>query len=291
MLIPIHFERFKMSNNNELLDIGFIQEKSILFLKEKKIEVIPDSFGIKSDSIEGLEGNYEIIFFDTCDNKKVKIAFDKDKKEIIYHNVDEPKEIENETKKGSHPFINISTTSFLIIVALIYSFTTLSFFGNTILLAIPLAFGFLLYFMAYKQAKDYLKKITDTITLASSLISLLAIIYGVNIGKFLFDSHQNIILRTCLFVVIQSFSIFATLKLIIAFRETLDERKKYYELYKVNDENKETVTPSFFKRTAINCNSAFYFGKTRFISAYSKISKPIKTAIKKLSTLFESDKK
>lgn len=39
MLISIHFERFKMSNNNELLDIGFIQEKSIIFLKEKKLKL------------------------------------------------------------------------------------------------------------------------------------------------------------------------------------------------------------------------------------------------------------
>jgi hypothetical protein len=282
-----------MSKSNELLDISFIQEKSILFLKEKKIEVIPDSFDIKSDSIEGLEGNYEVILFDTCDHKKVKIAFDKDKNEVIYHNVDEPKEkeIENETKKGSHPFINLSTISFLIIVALIYSFTKLSFFGNALLLAIPLFFGFLLYFMAYKQAKDYLKKITDTITLASSLISLLAIIYGINIGKFLFDTHQNIILRTCLFVVIQSFSIFATLKLIIAFRETLDERKKYYKSFNVDDKNKEKVTPNFFKRQAINFSSAFYFGKTRLCSAYAKISKPIIIAVKKLFTLFKSDKK
>jgi len=276
-----------MNKSNELVDISLIQEKSILFLQENKIEVILDSIEFKHDSIEGLEGSYDIISFDTCNDKKIKIVFDKNK--IISHNIDEEKEDEN--KKGSHPFINLSTTSFLIIVALIYSFATLSFFGKAILLATPIAFGFLLYCMVYKQAKDYLKKITDTITLASSLISLLAIIYGLNLGKFLFDTHENIILRTCLFVVIQSFSIFATLKLIISFRETLDERKKYYESFKINDENKETVTSSFFKRTAINCNSAFCFGKTRFISAYSKISKPIKIAIKKLSTLFESDKK
>ncbi|MBD8160770.1 hypothetical protein IFU23_22035 [Pantoea agglomerans] len=132
-------------------------------------------------------------------------------------------------KKTLKSFLTVSTLAFIALIVILFMLPIFNGWPKIFLFILPLIFGFLLYKAAYRTAKSYLKKITDTVTFFSAAIAAAAVLCGVNLPQYLYDPNASFPLQIILFIFLQTFSIFATTKCCISWDETIEEGRNYYQ--------------------------------------------------------------
>ncbi|EKQ3073814.1 hypothetical protein P4138_003085 [Salmonella enterica] len=227
-----------------------VKEKAYDFLSSKKITVQLDSYSEKTENIVGID--YRVISF--CQNTKtIDVVIDHDEDSSLILKTEFIK-----TKTLKH-FLTVIISLFYIITIITFFILPSSWVGKILLFSTPIAFGYFLYYMAYKTAKIYLKKLTDTITFSSAAIAAATALCGVNLPQYLYDHEANGIIQIILFLILQTFSIFATTKCLISWGETIEESRRYY---KKNEIIKKKA--GILKNTKLLIISALLYSKIRF---------------------------
>lgn len=195
---------------------------NVKFLLESQGEKLKGgSFSLKKELIIGVE--YDVLSFK---NKSDNFEFivDVNNNEII-----SGKEIFIE-KKATQSFIKVAILPYLFFDVILYTSLKIKNPREAILIFLPMMYGYIIYAMAYAEAKDYLKKATDTITFFSGLLTAcLVLVKDVSLTALLNSGTQPLSFRIILFLLMQTFAIFATIKFFISLNETFVERKKYIE--------------------------------------------------------------
>ncbi|WP_037033525.1 hypothetical protein [Rahnella sp. WP5] len=216
---------------DKIKKIENINEIAYSFLQVNGIPVIKESFRESKENIIGQE--YRVIYFKKISGEDVGI--------VISNNDLENLILKENFIKGRtlFSFIGFSTIIFLVITLIF--FITNFFAGNfkVIVFLSPLVFGYFLYKMAYNTAGVYFKKLTDTITFLSASIAAAAVLGGINIGQMLYDDKENIAYKVLFFVILQSFSIFATAKFYISFDDTIKENIIYYQKDSISNDKQK----------------------------------------------------
>ena len=230
-----------------------IKEIAYNYLKERKIIVRKESFSEKIENIASKD--YKIISF-IQDKKIIDVVIDQDDDSTLILKTDFIK------RKTLKYFLAVIMALFFIIAIILFFTLASSGKGKLLLFITPITFGYFLYFMAYKTAKSYLKKLTDTITFSSAAIAAATVICGVNLPQFLYDQKENEILQVILFLILQTFSIFATTKCCISWDETIEESRRYYKQNEINERVKKKS--GILKKTKLLIISALLYSKMRF---------------------------
>ncbi len=236
-----------MSDDIQLLDKT--KEKALRFLKERGILIEPKSFSIDKEEIFG--DSFCIVTIQHNNSENIEIAFDLNQiKAIDYKN-------ELIKRKSSHSFVNVTMIVFPLVAIILY-------FSNLPRLALfltPLFFGWALYKLSYNTAKTYLKKITDTMTFLSAALTASALLCGITPSQFLYNHTENDYLKAGVFIVLQTFAIFATTKFCISTKDTIDESKLYYG-HSDTKNNKRANKKTIVQRIVINIFATWLFVKT-----------------------------
>ena len=221
-------------------------------LENKNITFNKDSFTYKNELISGRD--YRIISFNQKD-KTIDIIIVEDNDSLILNLRDDF--IKKKTLKS---FLAVCILIFLTILIILFFVPAFSGRIRLFLFSLPIAFGYFLYRTAYNTAKNYFKKITDTVTFFSAALTAAAVLSGLNLPQYLYDQKSNLTLQIILFVLLQSFSIFATTKCCISWDETIEESRKYYQenLKKPKGQKK----PGLFKRFNLMIFGAILYMKT-----------------------------
>lgn len=208
------------SSTQEIIDSGmdFLGKKSIKVDKENcrivKEKIFKKEYYVLKLPLkkESYNNNAEPIYR----KKSYKLILDSDSMEII----------------SSKPLFKKKMLNRMLWVTFFIPYPILCFFffflKPLFIIALPFIFGFIIYYMAYNDLKDYLKKLADTVTFFSGAFTACIAIgryYNSPITSLamLKNPYMNITISISLLI----FSFFACIKLYISIEETIAARGKY----------------------------------------------------------------
>lgn len=208
----------------------FLTESALIFLKDRKIVVSDGLPEIETMNLFGVK--YKIITLKRKKSlKKILLIADSNDNYKIYFK-DEFLE-----KKNKASLIKAYLIPYLLFDAFAIILNGVVNPGKFILIFLPIMYGYIIYAIAYSEAKDYLKKITDTITFFSaSITASTALIKDLSLSQLLNSDKESLLFRIFLFILMQSFAIFATTKFCISLHETFIEREKYIKSLETHDD-------------------------------------------------------
>ncbi|EKN4026666.1 hypothetical protein DVQ44_03440 [Yersinia enterocolitica] len=212
-----------------------------LYLEKYGLETKEGKFILKKELILGLE--YDILSFK---KKSVHLEWVVD---IINNEIISTKEIFID-KKATHSFIKVAILPYLLFDFCLFISSGTVDPGRFVLFFLPIMYGYIIYAMAYAEAKDYLKKTADTITFFSAVLTAsFVLLKDISLTELLNSDKNTLSFRVMLFLIMQTFAIFATTKFCISLNETFVERKKYLESLPKSKEEKVRNGRSAFKKT------------------------------------------